>query len=654
MGNTCYLNSSIQCLSHTPIFRDYFTSKCYLNDINRTNPLGYEGQLAQVSAVLISSIWKRFNQQPTVHQQKRVTAPGSYLPVNAPALTPKTFKEALGKFNEHFAGNEQHDAQELLAFLLGGLSEDLNRIQNKPYIEAPDSDGRPDSELADIWWSNHLKREMSIVVAMFTGQYKSLLKCKSCKYESARFEPFSFLQVPLPEDDTIPVSLIFYSNEPSIGITQYSVRVHNNGTLYDVLISLAEVIYADEQAKEDDQESDEEKSAEADDTSEDVTDNCAFLALAQRRSELLSKELIHPLTHRVFGTPLLLRVADLDSVTGSQIYDIVAKHLKQLVPHGALKFLTGTDSPSMYNETITSDLGTEDLTTKEEIRQTLEKATSDTEEVSAGTVPRYGFRLRLVSREGRRCSICPWYECCIGCLVPDDGKATVVGQGVVVTLEDCLDAFAKEEKIPEAYCSKCKDFQVQTKRMSLWRLPPVVIIQLKRFQFTQHMRRKLRDFVQFPVEGLDLSRIMATDGTIRPSDIQNRVSREESEKNGSDDAHEEDSSSHMNGDNGRGEKLYDLYGVVHHQGALSGGHYVASLKSDIDGQWRLFNDAQVYEIHDRDVVDSSAYILFYIRRDVANQKLSDFWDVRKRVGGGLSEKEMDALIKGQSEQCVIC
>ena len=213
MGNTCYLNSSIQCLSHTPIFRDYFTTKCYLNDINRTNPLGHEGRLAQVSAVLINNLWKRFNTQ-AIHQPKRITAPGCYAPVTAPALTPKTFKESLGKFNDIFEGNEQHDAQELLAFLLGGLSEDLNRIVDKPYIQAPDSDGRPDSELADIWWSNHLKREMSIIVALFTGQYKSLLKCTSCAYESARFEPFSFLQLPLPEDDTIPVTLIFYSIEP--------------------------------------------------------------------------------------------------------------------------------------------------------------------------------------------------------------------------------------------------------------------------------------------------------------------------------------------------------------------------------------------------------------------------------------------------------
>lgn len=82
-----------------------------------------------------------------------------------------------------------------MAFLLNGLNEDLNRIADKPYIEQPDSDGRPDAELADIWWRNHLRREFSIVVALFAGQFKSVLACRECGYESARFEPFMFLQV---------------------------------------------------------------------------------------------------------------------------------------------------------------------------------------------------------------------------------------------------------------------------------------------------------------------------------------------------------------------------------------------------------------------------------------------------------------------------
>jgi len=871
MGNTCYLNSSIQCLSHTPIFRDYFTSKVYMNDINPTNPLGHKGLLAQVSAVLFNSMWKRLN-QGQLQPSKRIIAPGSYAPVSAPALTPKTFKDSLGTFNEHFAGNEQHDAQELLAFMLGGLSEDLNRIVDKPYIEAPDSDGRPDSELAEIWWSNHLKREMSIIVALFTGQYKSLLTCRTCSYESARFEPFSFLQVPLPEDDQISVSLVYYPTKPGAEILKYAVRVRHDGKLGDVLIALARLLRSDEpkdllldeyldaendkgeerkknrkledalkyqsrnmavvdmregyifkiapitwalpelQNKDtgelpllhvyeldpllDDEESkeegnphsEEEKTKDGEESEEEdndlldtklndkeenidekkfkalkfdghLFDNCSddengfddekegsankysFLAVAQRKVEFANCNVIHPFTHQVFGTPLLLRIHDLERYTGSELYDTIAGQLQNKVPKAALRFLQNIDSISVtkIQEHKAGDKAF-NPGMKSGDRQRRQRTLSEMDTVAAGPVPRYGFRLRITSREGRRCSLCLWYQCCIGCLVPDDDSATIVTcgdsltvdwhfavdlatngfgarlnqpdqsvpqspfrgktvntisiknhascneeakkkgyYGGTITLEDCLDAFAKEEKIPEAYCSKCKDFRVQTKRMSLWRLPPVVIIHLKRFQFTQHMRRKLRDLVVFPLEGLDLSRILAPDSAgatsteIRPEllnhsmangeenivhDYENNLPVDSVPENGGylfdeDNYTNNDPMSASNYSGRTGAMLYDLYAVVHHQGALSGGHYVASLKSDIDGQWRLFNDAQVYEIHSRDVVDSSAYILFYIRRDVKSSRLQDFWDIRAREGQGLTEEEVENLMKARSDRCVI-
>ena len=771
------MNSSIQCLSHTPILREYFTSKAYYKDINKTNPLGYEGRLAQVSAVLINELWKKsYNSTP--HSRR---SPGLNTPLlNAPALTPKTFKESLGKFNEIFAGNEQHDAQELLAFLLGGLSEDLNRIVEKPYMEAPDSDGRPDSELADIWWSNHLKREMSIIVALFTGQYKSLLTCRTCKYESARFEPFSFLQLPLPEDDYLSVSLIYYTAKEGCAPMKYCVRVRNDGSLHDVLVSLAKLLIQDETGgnlvKSSDpdgaestallhdlylqrargmaivvmregyiarmaanswllQDQQNKDSGELplmhvyefdpnpvtqpttlnhwdENGSETIAEtphipSPAFVAVAQRRSELLSRDVLHPLTHRVFGTPLLLRIHDIDSCTGRDLYDQVARRLKGVVQRSVLRFLSVSPDKSYEDRKRPANGGANDHRLGSGISyQTL----TDMEDVSAGPVPRYGFRLRLTSRDGRRCLRCAWYESCIGCLIPDDDDPVIVGDGdsivvdwhfavdiatngfgcrntngdyaifanqtaqnsnsnrlrpppVVyknhsscgvglqngkqagaVTLEECLDAFSKEEKIPEAYCSKCKDFRVQTKRMSLWRLPPVMIIHLKRFQFTQTMRRKLRDLVVFPTEGLDLSRIIATDPLSTTADEATTKKLKENNQNGH--------SSEELKDTGRSEMLYDLYGVVHHQGALSGGHYVASLKSEIDGQWRLFNDAQIYDIHARDVVDPSAYILFYIRRDVANAQLSDYWDVNQG-SNAISDQDMDQLLKGRSDRCVI-
>lgn len=66
-------------------------------------------------------------------------------------LMNKTFSVlqwTIGKYAPRFNGFQQHDSQELLAFLLDGLHEDLNRVHDKPYVELKDSDGRPDEIVA--------------------------------------------------------------------------------------------------------------------------------------------------------------------------------------------------------------------------------------------------------------------------------------------------------------------------------------------------------------------------------------------------------------------------------------------------------------------------------------------------------------------------
>ena len=50
----------------------------------------------------------------------------------------------MGRFAPQFSGYQQQDSQEVMAFVLDGLHEDLNRIHKKPYIELNDADGRPD------------------------------------------------------------------------------------------------------------------------------------------------------------------------------------------------------------------------------------------------------------------------------------------------------------------------------------------------------------------------------------------------------------------------------------------------------------------------------------------------------------------------------
>ena len=219
LGNTCFLNSSVQCLSHTALLTQFFLEKNYLADLNTGNVMGHQGRLATAYASLVASLW----------------APG-----RRRALNPAGFKRIVARLNEQFAGNDQHDAQELLSFLLSGLSEDLNRIAKKPYIEQPDSDGRPDRELADIWWANHLQRELSIIVALFTGQFKSLLTCATCGYASARFEPFTVLQVPLPEGTHRCMPLLLVPKRGDLQPVKYTVRVHKGGKLRDLLAALVD------------------------------------------------------------------------------------------------------------------------------------------------------------------------------------------------------------------------------------------------------------------------------------------------------------------------------------------------------------------------------------------------------------------------------
>ncbi|NXP08635.1 UBP8 hydrolase, partial [Thinocorus orbignyianus] len=141
---------------------------------------------------------------------------------------------------------------------------------------------------------------------------------------------------------------------------------------------------------------------------------------------------------------------------------------------------------------------------------------------------------------------------------------------------ECLRLFSKEEKLTDNnrfYCSHCKTRRDSLKKIEIWKLPPVLLVHLKRFSYDGRWKQKLQTSVDFPLETLDLSQYV-----IGPK---NNLKR------------------------------YNLFSVSNHYGGLDGGHYTAYCKNASKQRWFKFDDHEVSEISSSSVKSSAAYILFY-------------------------------------------
>ncbi|RVE52557.1 hypothetical protein evm_002676 [Chilo suppressalis] len=166
LGNTCYMNSIIQCLNNTAILVAYFCNGQYLEHVNRSHST--RGAIAEELAAVVRALWS-----------------GQYR-----FIATKELRNEVGKHQRAFRGCEQQDSHEFLTILMDWLHLDLQFT-----ISVPHKENLPPSEKA---WHEYTKSKESLILKLFYGQIKSTVRCTVCGKTATNYESFSNLSLELP------------------------------------------------------------------------------------------------------------------------------------------------------------------------------------------------------------------------------------------------------------------------------------------------------------------------------------------------------------------------------------------------------------------------------------------------------------------------
>ena len=171
-------------------------------------------------------------------------------------------------------------------------------------------------------------------------------------------------------------------------------------------------------------------------------------------------------------------------------------------------------------------------------------------------------------------------------------------------------------------CPRCADFKPAAKQFSLWKLPPHLVVHLKRFGGSGSGRqmRKRSEAVHLGSGsetglGLDLSPFIGSEQRVPPK--------------------------------------YELYAACNHMGSLTSGHYVACVKHR-DGNWWLCNDGRVTPMAASQVVSEDNYMLFFRRVQAMRAPRQSFsnpsnWPFRLSIIPDQFKQQMDELRRSRQQ-----
>ncbi len=741
LGNTCFMNSGIQCLSHTWELTKYFLDGLYAKEINTKNSLGLKGDMATAHSSLMKMLWY-----------------GS-----ASSVSPWEFKKTIGRFRSAFSSFSQQDSQELVSSVLDALHEDLNRVTVKPYTELKSTDDPNDDSISVDSWCRHLQRNQSIVVDLMHGQFKSVVNCPKCNRYSVTFDPFSVVPLPIPMDADIAVPFLYVRYDLAQPIVKAAVLVKVSDTIKTFREKVAELLSVSKDSYIITCVSSfvfvrffcRDRKVKHLEKLRNSSRRClvylqeikpAYFAFAENvdsretaaraksegkrqpppaeedKSRVANHYNSHSFSGNTKGNNNKQKrgakkpgVQDHDDFNNGMpgeylkvcltlFHNVKDKYRnktnKEPITFERVLYVRRSDSLlALHYEVFRylrpifdASLGGKDLTAaksdEERFAQLFPGLSAETQEKKLVTHSEYPYILRFVNPEAGGNAFQPPEKCpycgstkCRNCPVPfldsrsvhdalkklslandyfyqkhrsivgsrfeleaifnDDQSRwgmdptkldyavphakfteTVATRSTGVGISACFDLFSRWESLDDQnlwYCNRCKEHVRARKKLEIFRSPPILILQLKRFKAkegddgakTSARAARINSVVDFPLEGLDLAPY-----------VRSRVP----------------------------PPMYDLYAVSNHYGGVAGGHYTAFARDPRNGGWYEFDDSAVSKADKARVCSAAAYLLFYRRRDLAEKGGEvDYGRIRQELPEGFCPIEGDGKDKAKDK-----
>ena len=176
LGNTCFMNSMLQCLSHTYEFNNLLNTK------------SYQSKLRKIAESLILMEWDKLRLM--MWSENCIISPGGFLDA--------VQKVAKIKNKELFTGYAQNDFSEFLIFIMECFH---NSILREVDMSIKGDVLTTTDELASKCYNmikSMYKKEYSEVFEMFYGIHVSKVLSQSGSYSNTTPEPFFLLTLPIP------------------------------------------------------------------------------------------------------------------------------------------------------------------------------------------------------------------------------------------------------------------------------------------------------------------------------------------------------------------------------------------------------------------------------------------------------------------------